>query len=42
MLTLALDGGKKIEARAAAGFEYVTEKGGVMLFRKPKRYVSFA
>jgi integrase len=24
----------------AAGFEYVTEKNGVMLFRKPKRFVS--
>jgi integrase len=25
----------------AAGFEYVTEKDGTMLFRKPKRFVSF-
>jgi len=24
----------------AAGFEYVTEKDGIMLFRKPKRFVS--
>ena len=24
----------------AAGFEYVTEKVGIMLFRKPKRFVS--
>jgi integrase len=24
----------------AAGFEYVTEKKGIMLFRKPKRFVS--
>ena len=31
------------EAKAvlAAGFEYVTEKDGTMLFRKPKRFVSF-
>jgi len=30
------------EAKAvlAAGFEYVTEKDGIMLFRKPKRFVS--
>lgn len=26
----------------SAGFEYVTEKDGVMLFRKPKRFVSLA
>ncbi|MCW4045304.1 MAG: tyrosine-type recombinase/integrase, partial [Candidatus Bathyarchaeota archaeon] len=26
----------------AAGFEYVTEKNGIMLFRKPKRFVSLA
>jgi hypothetical protein len=25
-----------------AGFEYVTEKNGIMLFRKPKRFVSLA
>lgn len=24
----------------AAGFEYVTEKNGIMLFRKPKRFMS--
>jgi hypothetical protein len=24
----------------AAGFEYVTEKNGTMLFRKPKRFVN--
>ena len=24
----------------SAGFEYVTEKKGIMLFRKPKRFVS--
>jgi len=24
----------------AAGFEYVTEKNGIMLFRKPKSFVS--
>jgi len=23
-----------------AGFEYVTEKNGIMLFRKPKRYIN--
>ena len=30
------------EAKAvlSAGFEYVTEKDGIMLFRKPKRFVS--
>jgi len=26
----------------ASGFEYVTEKDGIMLFRKPKRFVSLA
>jgi hypothetical protein len=25
----------------AAGFEYVTKKNGIMIFRKPKRFVSF-
>jgi len=25
----------------SAGFEYVTERDGVMLFRKPKRFVNF-
>jgi integrase len=26
----------------SSGFEYVTEKDGIMLFRKPKRFVSLA
>jgi hypothetical protein len=32
------------EAKAvlSAGFEYVTEKNGIMLFRKPKRFVNLA
>ena len=24
----------------SAGFEYITEKNGIMLFRKPKRFIS--
>jgi hypothetical protein len=31
---------EKAKAVLAAGFEYVTEKDGIMLFRKPKRFVS--
>lgn len=26
----------------SSGFEYVTQKDGIMLFRKPKRFVSLA
>jgi len=26
----------------AAGFDYVTEKNGIVLFRKPKRFVNLA
>lgn len=26
----------------AAGFDYVTEKNGIMLFRKPKRFMNIA
>jgi hypothetical protein len=32
---------EETKAVITAGFEYVAEKNGIMLFRKPKRFVSY-
>ena len=33
---------EEMKTITAAGFECITEKNGIMLFKKPKRFVSLA